>query len=315
MDLIAAGHEGGMEGDAYLTISGQNSNNSIRISDAFLEAVKQDLDWHLVSRVPADKFPEMQSIYLGPRTPCTQGLLVMDTSAKPVAMIRSGETTMRKIMSTIKARKLWDMICSSAWLTGCPGVQFDDLMNVWNTTPHHGRINATIHALLAIPWCVFVEGVESTIASWANSGKVRYVWNGKSWSAAKARFTRVARTITLNLDNGAHIRLTPEHRVALWDGGQTTAGQCDGKTLYWLDYETGSERPVIASVTEGIKEDVYDFEIIDAKTDDDQWASIAGLKIHNCSEVCLPDLECMQLGKHQLDAVLPRSREPRLEGF
>lgn len=142
-DLIAAGHEGGMEGDAYMTVSGQNSNNSIRISDAFLEAVKQDLDWHLISRVPAEKFPEMNSIDLGPRTPCSQGLLIMDTSANPVAMIRKNETTMHKIMSTIKARKLWDMICSSAWRTGCPGVQFDDIMNAWNTTPHYGRINAT----------------------------------------------------------------------------------------------------------------------------------------------------------------------------
>ncbi|MCY4152341.1 MAG: vitamin B12-dependent ribonucleotide reductase [Aestuariivita sp.] len=36
---------------AYETVSGQNSNNSIRVTDAFLDAVKADKDWALVNRV------------------------------------------------------------------------------------------------------------------------------------------------------------------------------------------------------------------------------------------------------------------------
>ena len=35
---------------AYLTVSGQNSNNSVRITDAFLRAVREDADWELVRR-------------------------------------------------------------------------------------------------------------------------------------------------------------------------------------------------------------------------------------------------------------------------
>ncbi len=38
-------------GEAYYTVSGQNSNNSIRLSDAFFEAVRADGDWHLHSRI------------------------------------------------------------------------------------------------------------------------------------------------------------------------------------------------------------------------------------------------------------------------
>jgi ribonucleoside-diphosphate reductase alpha chain len=38
------------EGEAYSTVSGQNSNNSVRISDAFLEAVLADGDWRLTWR-------------------------------------------------------------------------------------------------------------------------------------------------------------------------------------------------------------------------------------------------------------------------
>ncbi len=38
------------DGEAYLTVSGQNSNNSVRVSDAFMEAVREDRDWHLTRR-------------------------------------------------------------------------------------------------------------------------------------------------------------------------------------------------------------------------------------------------------------------------
>ena len=38
------------DSEAYMTVSGQNSNNSVRVTDAFLRAVKEDLDWELVRR-------------------------------------------------------------------------------------------------------------------------------------------------------------------------------------------------------------------------------------------------------------------------
>ena len=39
------------DSEAYATVSGQNSNNSVRVTDAFLEAVEKDADWDLTSRV------------------------------------------------------------------------------------------------------------------------------------------------------------------------------------------------------------------------------------------------------------------------
>ncbi|NBX04165.1 MAG: vitamin B12-dependent ribonucleotide reductase [Alphaproteobacteria bacterium] len=38
------------DSEAYLTVSGQNSNNSIRVTNEFLEAVASDKDWHLLNR-------------------------------------------------------------------------------------------------------------------------------------------------------------------------------------------------------------------------------------------------------------------------
>lgn len=38
------------DSEAYYTVSGQNSNNSVRLSHAFVEAVLTDADWHLLRR-------------------------------------------------------------------------------------------------------------------------------------------------------------------------------------------------------------------------------------------------------------------------
>ncbi|MZR30345.1 vitamin B12-dependent ribonucleotide reductase [Sneathiella litorea] len=38
------------DSDAYLTVSGQNSNNSVRVTDGFIEAVLKDGDWNLIRR-------------------------------------------------------------------------------------------------------------------------------------------------------------------------------------------------------------------------------------------------------------------------
>ncbi|NKX46502.1 vitamin B12-dependent ribonucleotide reductase [Roseicyclus persicicus] len=39
------------DSEAYSSVSGQNSNNSIRVTDAFLKAVEDDADWQLINRV------------------------------------------------------------------------------------------------------------------------------------------------------------------------------------------------------------------------------------------------------------------------
>ena len=38
------------DSEAYLTVSGQNSNNSVSLKDDFLRAVETDGDWNLIGR-------------------------------------------------------------------------------------------------------------------------------------------------------------------------------------------------------------------------------------------------------------------------
>ncbi len=48
--LIAAGYASDYEGEAYATVSGQNSNNSVRVPNSFFKALHENTDWHLTAR-------------------------------------------------------------------------------------------------------------------------------------------------------------------------------------------------------------------------------------------------------------------------
>ncbi|HEV3204776.1 MAG TPA: vitamin B12-dependent ribonucleotide reductase, partial [Gemmataceae bacterium] len=96
---------------AYFTVSGQNSNNSVRIDKNFMQAVQSDGPWNLYWRTEKEK-------------------------AK-----REGREP--RPSRTLKARDLWDQITFAAWSCADPGVQFDSTINEWHTCPADGRINAS----------------------------------------------------------------------------------------------------------------------------------------------------------------------------
>ena len=52
--LIAAGYPADFNGEAYGTVSGQNSNNSVRIPDIFMDAYLQGKSWQTTYRVSGD---------------------------------------------------------------------------------------------------------------------------------------------------------------------------------------------------------------------------------------------------------------------
>jgi ribonucleoside-diphosphate reductase alpha chain len=96
---------------AYFTVSGQNSNNSVRIDNRFMEAVLEDGTWQLYWRTEKDK--------------------------------AQSENRAAKPRKTLRARELWDKIAYAAWACADPGMQFDTTINEWHTCPADGRINAS----------------------------------------------------------------------------------------------------------------------------------------------------------------------------
>ena len=59
--LIAAGYSSDFNGDAYATVSGQNSNNSVRISNKFMRAVENNEDFDLLGRTDWKPFKKVNA--------------------------------------------------------------------------------------------------------------------------------------------------------------------------------------------------------------------------------------------------------------
>jgi len=97
--------------EAYATVSGQNSNNSVRVTNSFMQAVTDDADWNLYWRVELDKSKK--------------------------------ENREPKACKTIKARDLWEQIGYAAWSSADPGLQFDTTINEWHTCANDGRIKGS----------------------------------------------------------------------------------------------------------------------------------------------------------------------------
>jgi ribonucleoside-diphosphate reductase alpha chain len=89
------------DSQAYVTVSGQNSNNSVRLPNTFLEAVESNATWNLIRRTDGG------------------------------------------IHKTVLASDLWHQMASDAWACADPGLQFDTIINEWNTCATDGRINAS----------------------------------------------------------------------------------------------------------------------------------------------------------------------------
>jgi ribonucleoside-diphosphate reductase alpha chain len=113
--LAKMGYDADMDGEAYETVSGQNSNNSVRLSDEFLDKVT-------------------------------------DLKDNPDQMITLRGRTDDSVNKDVYVRDLWDKFNEAAWRSADPAPQFTDTFNAWHTCPagedgdlwaHHNRLNST----------------------------------------------------------------------------------------------------------------------------------------------------------------------------
>ncbi len=97
------------------------ANLSVCVSDKFMEAVKQDADWDLV--FPDLDDPEYDAKWDG----------VLDH------WLKLGKKVTK--YKTIKARSLWDLICTAAWRSAEPGLVFMERYNKWYNNWYWNTIN------------------------------------------------------------------------------------------------------------------------------------------------------------------------------
>lgn len=99
--LRDAGFDMDLGGKDIISVQYQNANNSVRVSDEFMQAVENGTEFALRAR-------------------------------------KDG-----RVIKTLDARQLFRSMSQAAWACADPGIQYDDTINDWHTSPEDGRINAS----------------------------------------------------------------------------------------------------------------------------------------------------------------------------
>jgi ribonucleoside-diphosphate reductase alpha chain len=165
---------------AYYTVSGQNSNNSVRVNNAFMAAVRDDKPWHLYWRTELEKARKQG------RAP--------------------------KAKKTLRARDLWEQITYAAWSCADPGLQFDTTINEWHTCPVDGRINASNPCVTGDTLVATDEGMIRIDELLDRPARV-VGSDGRLHDITPAFRTGVKPVYRLTTKSGYELKLTADHKV------------------------------------------------------------------------------------------------------
>ncbi|WP_411822685.1 vitamin B12-dependent ribonucleotide reductase [Leptospira sp. 'Mane'] len=148
------------QSEAYNTVSGQNSNNSVRITNEFMEAVEKDLPFHLYNRTEREK--------------------------------ANREKREVKPAKTVRARDLWEKISNAAWSSADPGTQYHTTINEWHTCPEDGTINASNP-------CSEYMFLDNTACNLASANLVKFLKEDGSFDVEGYRYLCKIWTIILEI--------------------------------------------------------------------------------------------------------------------
>jgi ribonucleoside-diphosphate reductase alpha chain len=202
----------------------EHANLSVCISDAFMEAVKNDADWNL--------------------------------------------TWQGKVMKTIRARDLWDLICKSAWESAEPGMVFIDRYNKQSNTWYYEDIRCVnpcvtgdtliytdaglipakelaergtpvtvaspdiaVGELVPVRYAIARSSTQTTLASPDKSVSLR--------QASHVFPTGIKPVYRLQTKEGYTVRLTGDHKVLTLEGWKAANNLVAGDKIHLLHGEGG----------------------------------------------------------------------------
>ncbi|RMD48061.1 MAG: vitamin B12-dependent ribonucleotide reductase, partial [Ignavibacteria bacterium] len=160
--------------EAYATVSGQNSNNSLRVTNDFMKAVLEDGDWNLYWRTEKKKAEK--------------------------------EGRAPRPFKTIKANELWDQIATAAWSCADPGLQYHTTINEWHTCKASGEIKASNP-------CSEYMFLDDTACNLASLNVVKFYDDDKQQFNIKA-FRHASRLWTIVLEISVLMAQYPSKEVA-----------------------------------------------------------------------------------------------------
>jgi ribonucleoside-diphosphate reductase alpha chain len=181
-------------------------NLSLLVTDEFLRAVEQDLDWQLVFPVHPKEANRLD--FQDPRQvvwrdwPITEGYIT-----------REDGKVACKVYGTIRARRLWDVIMNSTYDYAEPGFILIDRVNEMNNNWWCENIRATNPCVTADTWVQTVHGprqVRDLVGT-----PFKPVIDGRDFRSTPVGFFRTGRkpVFRLRTKEGYTLRATHDHRI------------------------------------------------------------------------------------------------------
>ncbi len=172
------GYDTSMDGEAYQTVSGQNSNNSVRLNKEFMHDVKN---------------------------------LEMNPNKELLLKGRVDDDVDRKV----KVADLWDQINTAAWSCADPGLQFDDLYNAWHTCPAglNGDVNDPENRINATNPCSEYAFLDNTACNLASINIFKF-YDPETKKIDIERFSHLSGLIQLVLEASIYQGQFPTEDVA-----------------------------------------------------------------------------------------------------
>jgi ribonucleoside-diphosphate reductase alpha chain len=177
-DLGKMGYDLDFDGEAYSTVSGQNSNNSIRLSDEFMKKV--------------------------------HGL-----SENSEATIELKGRVDSSVNKSIKVKDLWNAFNISAWDCADPAPQFNDTFNAWHTCPagEDGIYNATYNRINSTNPCGEYAFLDDTSCNLASINIYRF-YNLKNKHFDLKGYIHIVSLVHLALEASIHFGQFPTEDIA-----------------------------------------------------------------------------------------------------
>jgi ribonucleoside-diphosphate reductase alpha chain len=208
------------------------ANLSVCVSDAFMEAVKKDADWDLV-------FPDLDD---------------KNYDKKWTGDLESWKKVggKLKVIKTVKAKELWDLICTAAWQSAEPGLHFLDRSNKRSNTWYFETLTATnpCGEQPLSPWAVCNLGAMN-LAAYVKNSKFDYENFGKD--------VRVAMRFLDNVIDDTHYFYKENEKVAkdIRRTGLGILGLADALIKMKVKYGAEDSLPVIEKIFKTLRDNAY----------------------------------------------------------
>lgn len=209
------------------------ANLSVCVSDAFMEAVKKDADWDLI--YPDIDDPRYDAKWNGE----------IDEWKKMGGKI--------KVYKTVKAKELWNLICTAAWKSAEPGLHFLERSNKRSNTWYFEK-------LLATNPCG-----EQPLGAWAvcNLGAMNlaaYVKNGAFDYKSFGDDVKVAMRFLDNVIDQTYYFFKENEKVAkeIRRTGLGIMGIADALIKMELRYGSEESLPVVKKIFETLRNSAYE---------------------------------------------------------